>query len=117
MALSLRRGRVTRVVERQAEIVRCEVDGVPCVAYPSLTGPVDEGDEVLVNVQARELGLGSGGLMRLSARSSRSQAALAWAISLSGGDTAGSAGAGSSAAERMADTDARVISASLASSA
>ena len=61
MPLSLRRGRVTRVLERQAEIVRCEVDGVPCVAYPPLTGPVDEGDEVLVNVQARELGLGSGG--------------------------------------------------------
>ena len=61
MALSLRRGRVTRVVERHAEIVRCEVDGVRCVAYPPLTGPVDEGDEVLVNVQARELGLGSGG--------------------------------------------------------
>ena len=61
MALSLRRGQVTRVVERHAEIVRCEVDGVACVSYPALTGPVDEGDEVLVNVQARELGLGSGG--------------------------------------------------------
>lgn len=61
MALSLRRGRVTRVVERHPELVRCEVDGVPCVAYPALTGPVDEGDEVLVNVQARELALGSGG--------------------------------------------------------
>jgi hypothetical protein len=31
------------------------------VAYPRLTGPVAVGDEVLVNVQARELGLGSGG--------------------------------------------------------
>jgi Protein of unknown function (DUF3866) len=61
MALSLRRGHVSRVVERHADFVRCEVDGVACVAYPSLTGPVDEGDEVLVNVQARELGLGSGG--------------------------------------------------------
>ena len=61
MALSLRRGHVTRVLERQAEIVRCEVDGIACVAYPELTGPVVEGDEVLVNVQARELGLGSGG--------------------------------------------------------
>lgn len=61
MALSLRRGRVTRVLERHLELVRCEVDGVPCVAYPPLTGPVDEGDEVLVNVQARELELGSGG--------------------------------------------------------
>ena len=33
----------------------------PCVAYPRLTGPVELGDEVVVNVQARELGLGSGG--------------------------------------------------------
>jgi hypothetical protein len=61
MALSLRRGHVSLVVERHADFVRCEVDGVPCIAYPPLTGPVDEGDEVLVNVQARELGLGSGG--------------------------------------------------------
>jgi hypothetical protein len=61
MALSLRRGRVTRVVERHFDLVRCEVDGDACVAYPALTGPVDEGDEVLVNVQARELGIGSGG--------------------------------------------------------
>jgi hypothetical protein len=61
MALSLRRGRVTAVVERLPELVRCEVDGVPCVAYPRLTGTVEEGDEVVVNVQARELGLGSGG--------------------------------------------------------
>jgi len=61
MALSLRRGRVTAVVERLPELVRCEVDGVACVAYPRLTGPVEEGDEVVVNAQARELGLGSGG--------------------------------------------------------
>jgi hypothetical protein len=61
MALSLKRGRVTRVVERLDELIRCEVDGVACLAYPALTGPVDEGDEVLVNVQARELELGSGG--------------------------------------------------------
>ena len=61
MALSLRRGRVTRVVERHADLVRCEVDGVACVAHLEITGPVDEGDDVLVNVQARELELGSGG--------------------------------------------------------
>ncbi len=61
MALSLRRGHVTRVVEQHADFVRCEVDGVACVAYPLLTGPVERGDEVLVNVQARELALGSGG--------------------------------------------------------
>jgi hypothetical protein len=49
------------VVEAHADVIRCEVDGVACVAYPPLTGPVAEGDEVLVNVQARELELGSGG--------------------------------------------------------
>jgi hypothetical protein len=61
MALSLRRGRVTAVFERLPELIRCEVDGVVCLAYPRLTGPVEEGDDVIVNVQARELGLGSGG--------------------------------------------------------
>jgi hypothetical protein len=59
--LSLRRGAVSAIVERHEGLVRCEVDGVPCVAYPKLTGPVALGDDVLVNVQARELGLGSGG--------------------------------------------------------
>ena len=52
---------MTAVVERLPELVRCEVEGAPCVAYPRLTGPVEEGDDVIVNVQARELGLGSGG--------------------------------------------------------
>jgi diketogulonate reductase-like aldo/keto reductase len=61
MPLSLRRGLVTAVTERRPGLVRCEVDGAPCVAYPELTGPVALGDEVVVNVQARELGLGSGG--------------------------------------------------------
>ncbi|NUR77607.1 MAG: DUF3866 family protein [Thermoleophilia bacterium] len=57
MPLSLRRGRVTRTVDA----TNCEVDGIPCVVYADVTGPVEEGDDVLVNVQARELGLGSGG--------------------------------------------------------
>jgi hypothetical protein len=61
MPLSLRRGRVSAVHERVEGLVRLEVDGAACVAYPSLTGPVALGDEVLVNVQARELELGSGG--------------------------------------------------------
>jgi Protein of unknown function (DUF3866) len=59
--LTLRRGRVTAVVERAEGLARLEVDGVPCVAYPRLTGPVALGDDVIVNVQARELELGSGG--------------------------------------------------------
>ena len=61
MPLSLRRGTVTAVVERVPGLVRLEVDGAACVAYPALTGEVEEGDDVVVNVQARELALGSGG--------------------------------------------------------
>src|SRR3954453_1490993 len=61
MALSLRRGTVTAIAEEHEGLVRCEVDGEACVAYPELTGAVALGDEVVVNVQARELGLGSGG--------------------------------------------------------
>ena len=64
MPLSLRRGRVTAIVERHQDLVRLEVDGAACVAYPRLTGPVEEGDEVLVNVQARELGARLGRLRR-----------------------------------------------------
>jgi hypothetical protein len=71
MPLSLRRGRVTAVVERLPELVRLEVDGVRCLAYPRLTGPVEEGDEVVVNVQARQLGLGSGGFDVLCANLTR----------------------------------------------
>ena len=59
--LTLRRGRVTAVVESVEGLSRVEVDGRPCVAYPRLTGPVELGDEVIVNTQARELELGSGG--------------------------------------------------------
>jgi len=71
MPLSLRRGRVTAITERDGALVRLEVDGVACVAYPSLTGPVELDDEVLVNVQARELELGSGGFDVLYANLTR----------------------------------------------
>jgi hypothetical protein len=71
MPLSLRRGRVSAVRERHEGLVRLEVDGVACVAYPSLTGPVVLDDEVLVNVEARELGLGTGGFDVLYANLTR----------------------------------------------
>jgi hypothetical protein len=71
MPLSLRRGTVTAIVERVEGLVRAEVDGAPCIAYPRLTGPVALGDEVLVNTQARELGLGSGGFDILYANLTR----------------------------------------------
>jgi hypothetical protein len=62
---------VGAIVERHEGLVRCEVEGSPCVAYPELTGPVAVGDEVVVNVQARELGLGSGGFDVLHANLTR----------------------------------------------
>ena len=69
--LTLRRGRVTAVVSRAEGVARLEVDGAPCIAYPRLTGPVALGDDVLVNVQARELELGSGGFDVLYANMTR----------------------------------------------
>src|SRR4051794_1586778 len=69
--LTLRRGRVTAVVSRVEGLARLEVDGAPCIAYPRLTGPVALGDDVLVNVQARELELGSGGFDVLYANLTR----------------------------------------------
>src|SRR5512132_3191364 len=71
MPLSLKRGAVTAVVEQHDELVRLEVDGTACIAYPRITGPVEVGDDVLVNVQARELGLGSGGFDVLHANLTR----------------------------------------------
>ncbi len=71
MPLVLRRGRVTAIAERHDGLVRLEVDGHACVAYPSLTGPVALGDDVLANVEARELGLGSGGFDVLHANLTR----------------------------------------------
>jgi hypothetical protein len=69
--LSLERGVVTAVLERHEGLVRIEVDNGPCVAYPELTGPVALGDEVIVNTQARELRLGSGGFDLLYANLTR----------------------------------------------
>jgi len=58
--LALRRGTVVAV---DGEHVTVDVDGEerPAVAYEELTGPNEVGDEVVVNVAARDLELGSGG--------------------------------------------------------
>ena len=71
MPLSLRRGTITAIVESHEALVRLEVNGIPCIAYPGVTGDVEVGDEVLVNVQARDLGLGSGGFDILHANLTR----------------------------------------------
>ena len=71
MPLGLRRGFVTAVVEAHERLIRLEVDGIACVAYPRLTGGVEVGDEVLVNEQARLLELGSGGFDVLYANLTR----------------------------------------------
>jgi len=71
MPLGLRRGRVSALTEELPELVRLEVDGLPCIAYPRLTGAVEVGDDVLVNEQARLLVLGSGGFDVLYANLTR----------------------------------------------
>jgi Protein of unknown function (DUF3866) len=71
MPLGLRRGTVSAITERHAGLLRLEVDGIACVAYPRLTGDVEVGDEVLVNEQTRQLELGSGGFDVLYANLTR----------------------------------------------
>jgi hypothetical protein len=71
VALTLRWGTVTAVSQRFEELVRCEVDGTACVGYPRQTGAVEVGDTVLVNTQARDLELGSGGFDVLYANLTR----------------------------------------------
>lgn len=71
MPLSLRRGTVTAIREQTDDFVRLVVDGEPCIAYPRLTGSIEVGDEVIVNTQARDLELGSGGFDVLYANLTR----------------------------------------------
>ncbi len=71
MALTLRWGTVNAVTQRLDDLIRCTVDGTECVAYPRQTGPVEVGDTVLVNTQARDLELGSGGFDVLYANMTR----------------------------------------------
>ena len=63
--IRIRRGKVLGVVEERPGAVELEVDvdgaTVPATAYPDLSGPVAEGDVVLLNTTAMELGLGTGG--------------------------------------------------------
>jgi hypothetical protein len=58
--LALRRGTVV-AVDGDRLIVDVDDEERPAVAYTELTGPNEVGDEVVVNVAARDLDLGSGG--------------------------------------------------------
>ena len=69
--IGLRWGTVSAIGERLDGLVRLEVDDAPCIAYPRLTGDVEVGDVVLVNEQAKQLGLGSGGFDVLYANLTR----------------------------------------------
>ena len=64
MRLSLRRGSVVSV-ERPGPAAELIVEAAgerrPAIAFKSLTGPVEPGDDVVVNTAAVDLGLGSGG--------------------------------------------------------
>ena len=65
--LKLRRARVASIAEAGPRVVRMEIkleetgEAREAVAYPGLTGAVEVGDAVVVNVEARDLELGSGG--------------------------------------------------------
>jgi hypothetical protein len=62
--LALRRGMVVSIDQLgPAARVTVDVGGEPrpAVAYVDMTGPIEAGDDVVVNVAARDLGLGSGG--------------------------------------------------------
>ena len=62
----MRRGRVIALGTSRPGALELEVDveghRSPALAYPELTGPVAEGDSVLVNTTAVSLGLGTGGV-------------------------------------------------------
>ena len=63
--LKLRRGVVRSVDSANDRVMRVSVavDGAarPAIAYPRMTGPLEVGDDVVVNVEAADLNLGSGG--------------------------------------------------------
>jgi hypothetical protein len=74
----LRRGRVVSIEGgADARVIRAQVELDDAgelraaLAYPDLTGPIEPGDDVLVNVEAQELGLGSGGFDVLYANLTR----------------------------------------------
>ena len=58
---SFRTGTVTAILSERPGMQRVEVDGERAYVLTQLIGPVAEGDEVVMNTTAVELGLGTGG--------------------------------------------------------
>jgi hypothetical protein len=65
VGIRLRRGKVVSLGQARPGAVELEVEAdgerAPAVAFPELTGPIREGDLVLLNTTALALGLGTGG--------------------------------------------------------
>jgi hypothetical protein len=63
--IRLKRGTVKRVERPRPGLLELEVEVEgriePALAYPDLTGPAEEGETVLLNTTALDLGLGTGG--------------------------------------------------------
>ncbi len=64
--LKIRRGKIRSITHRGVSVDGAEVELEsgevrPALSYQTLTGPVEEDDEVLVNIEALDLNLGSGG--------------------------------------------------------
>lgn len=58
---SYRTGTVTSVSSERPGLQKVEVDGEPAYVLTELIGPVAQGDEVVINTTAVDLGLGTGG--------------------------------------------------------
>jgi hypothetical protein len=63
---AFREGKIVSIEESHEDYVRARVSTaggeITAVGYPSMLGPLDPGDQVVVNVSGIELGLGTGGL-------------------------------------------------------
>ena len=63
---AFREGKVVRVIEERADLVRAQVSlesgDVEAVGFPKMLGPLEGGDRVIVNTTGLDLGLGTGGI-------------------------------------------------------
>jgi hypothetical protein len=63
---AFRQGRVAAVIESNDRIIRAlvetEIGELSAIGFPRMLGPVNDGDEVVLNTTGIELGLGTGGV-------------------------------------------------------